>query len=622
MKRRTGKMKRLTNTAVLLTIAAALATTVISCSSDDYLTEQPAEQPTAEPQTVHVTVGAGFADDNNGSGTPSTRSAVVTDGTARKLTFTAGDRLYVRGEITETSPQKIVAGYLDIVGTLASGATTATFSGDLSVYEYNSSTAAYENSSHTFTTDDPLSECSEADGVLVHKDAVGFFVDDEKYGEYTTTTASSVDALMTQSLSVYGFYNSSGKQFIFSVYDYEYSGIQYCTPIFNCIISGLKPNTTYDVTHIYKTNFEKAIDGHGSGLGAVTSDADGKATFACYGVCKKAENYHILNFISSDKSDDRNVYLGTKALTSKVYNITKMAISGGVLPGVFSVASGTTVKFSQGNLQYIGSATTPYWKFADNQYDYLGTTTVQNSSDTGKDRDLFGWATSGYHTSTTTDATYDATWVHYQPWATSNSEGSVNKSINNYEYGPSTNNIATNASWNGDTWKVCDWGHNAILNGGNTADTWRTLTSAEWLYLFGMESSGTDTSGHARYRKYFRATVNSVQGIVVLPDDIGGISNIPEESSRGTASTFGGKTYTKAEWTTLEAAGCVFLPAAGKRKDTTVDEVGSLGVYWSSTAYGIYNAYSLYFNSSSMLPARVYGARYFGYSVRLVRNVE
>ena len=286
----------------------------------------------------------------------------------------------------------------------------------------------------------------------------------------------------------------------------------------------------------------------------------------------------------------------------------------------FSVSDSKKVVFAPGNLQYIGSADTPYWKFADHQYDYLGTTTGQNSTGTNKDRDLFGWATSGYSSATTSDAT----WVNYQPWATSMSEGSV--TTNKYEYGPSTNNIAASASWNdashNATWKVCDWGHNAILNGGNTADTWRTLTSAEWLYLFGMESSGTDASGHARYRKYFRATVNSVLGIVVLPDDISGISNIPEESSRGTASTFGGKTYTTAEWTTLEAAGCVFLPAAGKRNGTTVDEVGSLGVYWSSTAYGIYYAYSLYFNSSSMLPTRSAGYRYFGYSVRLVRDVE
>ena len=52
-----------------------------------------------------------------------------------------------------------------------------------------------------------------------------------------------------------------------------------------------------------------------------------------------------------------------------------------VLSGIFTInASGTTVQFSKGNLQYIGSASTPYWKFADNQWDYLGTSTNQNYS--------------------------------------------------------------------------------------------------------------------------------------------------------------------------------------------------------------------------------------------------
>lgn len=580
-------MKRLTNTAVLLTIAAALATTVISCSSDDYLTEQPAEQPTAEPQTVHVTVGAGFADDNNGSGTPSSRSAVVTDGTARKLTFTAGDRLYVRGKITETSPQKIVAGYLDIVGTLASGATTATFSGDLSVYEYNSSTAAYENSSHTFTTDDPLSECSEADGVLVYKDAVGFFVDDGKNGEYTPTTASSVDALMTQSLSVYGFYNSSGKQFILNVYD----DTQYCTPIFNCIISGLKPYTTYNVTHIYKTNFENAIDGHGPGLGAVTSDADGKATFACYGVCKKAENYHILNFISSDKSDDRNVYLGTKALTSKVYNIGTAASPREALKfqeAKFSVDTDKQVYFSKGNLYAYRGGSGWGWYFQSHQWKYVGNDSGNISMTSSWIQvDLFGW--------NGTSSSYD----NY----------GISSSTTNADYG----------STKGESLKH-DWGHNVIVNGGNTADTWRTLTKDEWTYIFNSRTVTNSLNDGARYTM---ATIGGTyKGIILFPD------NYTHPSGTGyIAGTYNAASnYTTAVtfefWMQMENAGCVFLPAAGKRKDTTVDEVGSLGVYWSSTAYGIYYAYSLYFNSSSMLPARVYGDRYFGYSVRLVRNVE
>lgn len=141
-------MKRLTSIAVLLTIAAALATTVISCTSDDNLTEQSAEpaveqSATAETRTVHVTVGAGFAD---GSG----------DLTVYVWTYDEEKEEYV-----------------------------------------------YRESSHTFTTADPLSECETANGILVHKNAVGFYVDEDYiYGEYTPTTASTVDELMTQSLPV------------------------------------------------------------------------------------------------------------------------------------------------------------------------------------------------------------------------------------------------------------------------------------------------------------------------------------------------------------------------------------------------------------------------------------
>ena len=150
---------------------------------------------------------------------------------------------------------------------------------------------------------------------------------------------------------------------------------------------------------------------------------------------------------------------------------------------------------------------------------------------------------------------------------------------------------------------------------------WRTLTKNEWLYLFGMESNNTDKSGHARYRKYFRATVNGVIGIVVLPDDISGISDIPEESSRGTASTFAGKTYTTDAWATLETAGCVFLPAAGDRNGSSVSNVGSYGSYWSSKANGTGGAYRVFFYSGDVDPA-ANGYRSVGFSVRLVRPVE
>ena len=287
---------------------------------------------------------------------------------------------------------------------------------------------------------------------------------------------------------------------------------------------------------------------------------------------------------------------------------------------VFSVGADTKVVFAPGNLQYDRS--TSKWSFMDHQYSTVETTSQNVGENVGDDYaiedivSLFGWATSGYSSATTSDNT----WVNYQPWATSN-EGNDEEETNYYKYGPSTSNIAVGTSWNDashyDTWKVCDWGHNAI--GSYAADTWRTLTKDQWLYLFGMEANNTDKDGHARYCKYFRAKVNSVQGIVVLPDDISGISDIPE--TRGNGSNFDGKTYDPSAWSALEAAGCVFLPAAGYRDGASVHVVGSKGRYWSSTAKDASSAYSLNFLSGYVDPASN-ASRYFGRSVRLVRELN
>lgn len=61
----------------------------------------------------------------------------------------------------------------------------------------------------------------------------------------------------------------------------------------------------------------------------------------------------------------------------------------------------------------------------------------------------------------------------------------------------------------------------------------------------------------------------------------------------------------------------VFLPAAGNRNGTSVNNVGSNGNYWSSTANGTNNAYNLNFNSSNFNPSNN-NNRYNGNSVRLV----
>ena len=301
-------------------------------------------------------------------------------------------------------------------------------------------------------------------------------------------------------------------------------------------------------------------------------------------------------------------------ITEKQY----VMIPYGAVPGLFTINSdGDQVFFSHGNLQY--RASTGTWRFAENQYDYVGNGTYGNV--TGSDNtqisssysgwiDLFGWGTSGWNNDN----------AFYQPYSSSKATSGTYTLYNGFGYGPTSGGTYTYSLT--DSYANADWGvYNAISNGGNSAGLWRTLTTDEWLYLLGMTIYGSDASGHARYRKYFRATVNSVQGIVVLPDDISGISDIPAESSCGTSSTFDGKTYTTAAWSALESAGAVFLPAAGSRYGTEVNDDSFLyafGYYWSTTAYSTGYAWGVRFSSISMEPAD-YSGRYVGSSVRLVR---
>ena len=90
--------------------------------------------------------------------------------------------------------------------------------------------------------------------------------------------------------------------------------------------------------------------------------------------------------------------------------ISTMATEG-ALSGVFSVSDTKQVQFSQGNLQYQASTNT--WRFAENQWDYVGTQipdqyghaggTVIGSDNSNISQtysgwiDLFGWGTSGWN---------------------------------------------------------------------------------------------------------------------------------------------------------------------------------------------------------------------------------
>ena len=97
-----------------LGILALAVLAAVSCEVSGLEPEQP-EGPVGK---IHVKMGAKIQ---------STKSTVVTSGSDRTLNFSEGDRLYVRGLITGSSPQKIVAGYLSIDGVY--DGTSVTFKG-------------------------------------------------------------------------------------------------------------------------------------------------------------------------------------------------------------------------------------------------------------------------------------------------------------------------------------------------------------------------------------------------------------------------------------------------------------------------------------------------------------
>lgn len=256
----------------------------------------------------------------------------------------------------------------------------------------------------------------------------------------------------------------------------------------------------------------------------------------------------------------------------------------GAVNSLFSVARGKQVMFSRGNLQY--QASTDTWRFAEQQYLCAGDDNANAAASYTGWIDLFGWGTSGWNSGATA----------YLPYATNSDNADY------YPGGDASNDLI------GDN-DSADWGrYNAIAAGGDEVGKWRTLTSSEWNYLLGSSSVRQDKCGKA----VIDGTYN---GIVLLPDNWVLPSNLT--FTPGISSDYATNAYTAAQWTAMEDAGAVFLPAAGFREGTAVSNVGTHGYYWSTTHINGTYSYDLYFfggyaNASDL------GTRAVGRSVRLV----
>ena len=249
----------------------------------------------------------------------------------------------------------------------------------------------------------------------------------------------------------------------------------------------------------------------------------------------------------------------------------------------FSISETRQVVFSPGNLQYCPK--TDLWRFAPNQYDYIG----EGNNYIGQYYegwiDLFGWGTGDNPTLHTIDT---------QDYAT-----------------------------------FTDWGSNSI--GKDPQNTWRTLTNDEWNYLLFLRPNAC--------AYYTVAQVNGTNGLILLPDNWTAPKDIVIASGMNTYVPGDDlyaayQTFTVSEWKKLEKNGAIFLPAAGSRypADFYGTEINTsyfqeVGKYWTSTKYfvpGYDNwesgeSYYLHFYSGELYTRRHYNV--YGFSVRLAKDI-
>ena len=199
----------------------------------------------------------------------------------------------------------------------------------------------------------------------------------------------------------------------------------------------------------------------------------------------------------------------------------------GAINGKFTInADGDQVYFAQGNLQY--HATTLEWQFAEHQYDAMGAGNENISDIYAGYIDLFGWGTANHPTDTSKNKADYRTFV--------------------------------------------DWGTNRILNGGDKANKWRTLSGAEWHYVISRNGGAL----------YGVGSVGEAFGVFLLPDNWELPTGLTFTSGDGTTTT---NNYSLEDWAKMEANGAVFLPAQGGTRAGNKVELGYGSEYWGSNLY-------------------------------------
>lgn len=442
---------------IFKTLAFAMLMPVImfttACSSDDDINnETNNKKGYALPVTVNVT--------RQGDATRAEYNE-----TTKKLSFSTGDKLFVKGEQ--------YGGAGEFAGTL-DWESEGTFSGTI-----------YTENQYYGTAQALLASAYNATLLPADYESYGFLTITNE-GKYS----AEVDAAtLKPDPNTADLFSSSTKAEAVEQFSHEYAwsynngfALTPHNAIVCITITGCPQNDPGKVSIQFSAPmgwFCDDVDVDGSGNATIT------VAFPV-GYTNTENCYLYVNDDEIELPKNKNFEAG------HIYNITRSySIPSSVINAKFSVSSTKRVYFSKGNLQYW--ARYNIWRFAEHQWDIVGDANNKAISSTFDGYiDLFGWGTSGHSFTSGYGSAY-------QPWSTSNVDT---------HYGPTDGTSGLTG-----TYTQGDWGT-------NIGPGWRTLTKDEWTYLFKTRTVNGGTGNDHSYT--IGQSLNGILGIVIYPDNYTG----------------------------------------------------------------------------------------------------
>ena len=257
------------------------------------------------------------------------------------------------------------------------------------------------------------------------------------------------------------------------------------------------------------------------------------------------------------------------------FNTTSLTLSetnfsnfeNGLMTGRFNIGNGHYVQFAQGNAERVANVYGTYWRFEDNQWDFVGLN--QSAASNNMDIDLFAWGATGRN--------------GIQPYSQSR--------VYNYFGGSELSGTS-------------EWGNIRFANGGDQLNSgWRTLTANEMEYILTKHDKAIVTLSFV-----------GITGLIICPEGFTG--TCPANNAA----------LTKSEWNQLEKAGCVFFAINSYRKvsgnfDNLIPAIGTTNYFWlnTTTEGDATTAYALKVNTNSAAIVTNTN-RKLGASVRLVKE--